>query len=106
MNFVNGNLRPFKSDIDPDLSLWYKENSRVYVAGNHACWSDHDLTKKIQKRRFGTVVRSPKLGLNAMMQEHSTEAQDWMLARVSAVSQGDTTEEENDAEGGLAAKST
>ncbi|KFG83262.1 putative histone deacetylase A [Metarhizium anisopliae] len=99
VNFVTGNLRPVKSDIDPDLSLWYKENSRVYVAGDHACWSDHDLTKKVQKRRFGTVVRSPKLGLNKMMQEHTDEVQGWILSRVSATSRGDTTEEEDEDDG-------
>lgn len=106
MNFVTGNLRPVKSDIDPDLSSWYKENSRVYVASDHACWSDHDLTKKVQKRRFGTVVRSPKLGLNKMMQEHADEAQEWILARVSTTSGGDTTEEEDEDEENGGTKST
>lgn len=97
VNYVTGNLRPIKSDIDPDLSLWYKENSRVYVAGDHACWSDPDLTKKVQKRRFGTVVRSPKISLNEMMQRHAAEAQQWILSRTSSsASQGDTTEEDED----------
>ncbi|KAG5928293.1 hypothetical protein E4U53_002711 [Claviceps sorghi] len=96
INYVTGNLRPIKSDIDPDLSLWYKENSRVYVAGDHACWSDPDLTKKVQKRRFGTVVRSPKIGLNEMMQQHAAEAQQWILSRTSDTSQGDTTEDDED----------
>ncbi|KAG6004847.1 hypothetical protein E4U21_000685 [Claviceps maximensis] len=97
INYVTGNLRPVKSDIDPDLSLWYKENSRVYVAGDHACWSDPDLTKKVQKRRFGTVVRSPKIGLNEMMQQHAAEAQEWILSRTSSsTSQGDTTEDDED----------
>lgn len=92
VNFVTGNLRPVKSDIDTELSSWYKENSRVYVAGDHACWSDHELTRKVHKRRFGTVVRSEMLGLNKMMQEHALEAQDWILRRVAAASRGETTE--------------
>jgi histone deacetylase 6 len=29
VNFVNGSLRPVKSETDPDLSLWYKEHSRL-----------------------------------------------------------------------------
>ncbi|KAG6113953.1 hypothetical protein E4U13_003550 [Claviceps humidiphila] len=96
VNYVTGNLRPVKSDIDPDLSAWYKGNSRVYVASDHACWSDRDLTKKVQKRRFGTVVRSPKLSLNEMMQEHADQAQEWILARTSTASQGETTEDDDD----------
>ncbi|KAI5457268.1 hypothetical protein BGZ63DRAFT_364672 [Mariannaea sp. PMI_226] len=94
VNFVTGNLRPVKSDIDTDLSSWYKENSRVFVAGDHACWSDKDLTKKVQKRRFGTVVKSPMFGLNKMMQAHAEDAQNWILARTSASSEGDTTEDD------------
>ncbi|KAG6153341.1 hypothetical protein E4U46_006745 [Claviceps purpurea] len=96
VNYVTGNLRPVKSDIDPDLSAWYKGNSRVFVANDHACWSDRDLTKKVQKRRFGTVVRSPKLSLNEMMQEHADQAQEWILARTSTASQGETTEDDDD----------
>lgn len=94
VNFVTGNLRPVKSDIDTDLSSWYKDNSQVYVASDHACWSDPDLTRKVQKRRFGTVIRSQRLGLNLMMQEHSNEAQQWIMQRVSSDSVGDTTEDE------------
>lgn len=63
------------------------------MAGDHACWSDHDLTRKVNKRRFGTVVRSEKFGLNKMMQAHAEQAQDWIMARVTD-SAGDTTEEE------------
>ncbi|KAK7414744.1 Histone deacetylase hda1 [Neonectria punicea] len=94
VNFVTGNLRPVKSDIDGDLSSWYKENSRVYVAGDHACWSDLDLTRKVNKRRFGTVVRSPMFGLNKMMQGHAEEAQEWIIGRTSENSDGDSTEDD------------
>ncbi|KYK54228.1 Histone deacetylase superfamily [Drechmeria coniospora] len=94
VNFVTGNLRPVKSDVDTELSSWYKENSQVYVAGDHACWTDHELTRKVHKRRFGTVIRSDMLGLNNMMNEHAEEAQEWIMARVASVSRGDTTEEE------------
>lgn len=94
VNFVTGNLRPVKSDTDNELSSWYKENSRVYVAGDHACWSDPELTRKVNKRRFGTVVRSEMLGLNKMMQEHAEEAQDWVMRRVEAANAGNTTEDD------------
>ncbi|KAJ4228214.1 Histone deacetylase hda1 [Fusarium solani] len=94
VNFVNGTLRPVKSDIDTDLSSWYKDNSRVYIAGDHACWSDPDLTRKVHKRRFGTVVRSPKFGLNKMMQAHADEARAWILERVVEASDADMTDDE------------
>ncbi|KAK5988684.1 Histone deacetylase clr3 [Cladobotryum mycophilum] len=94
VNFVTGNLRPVKSDIDNDLSSWYRDNSRVYVASDHACWSDPDLTRKVHKKRFGTVVRSKRFGLNNMMQEHAEEACQWILDRVTANSKGETTEDD------------
>lgn len=86
VNYVTGNLRPIKSDVDTDLSSWYKANSRVYVSNDHACWNDAGLTRKVQKKRFGTVIRSGKLGLNRMMLEHAEEAQAWIVSRVRATS--------------------
>lgn len=80
--------------MDERLSAWYKDNSRVYVAGDHACWSDHDLTRKVNKRRFGTVVRSQAFGLNKMMRAHASEAQAWILERARDAEEGETTEEE------------
>ncbi|KAH7241715.1 hypothetical protein BKA59DRAFT_210675 [Fusarium tricinctum] len=94
VNFANGTLRPVKSDTDTDLSSWYKENSRVYIAGDHACWSDASLTKKVHKRRFGTVVRSPMFGLNKMMAHHAKEAREWILERIQEGSDADMTDEE------------
>ncbi|KAL6889930.1 hypothetical protein HDV57DRAFT_488088 [Trichoderma longibrachiatum] len=95
VNFVTENLRPVKSDVDHDLSSWYKDNSRVYVAADHACWADAELTKKVKKRRFGTVVRSSVVGLNQMMHEHAAEAREWIMQRVASHPDGDTTEEDN-----------
>ncbi|KAK3954682.1 hypothetical protein QBC32DRAFT_76963 [Pseudoneurospora amorphoporcata] len=82
VNFVNGNLRPVKSDVDTDLSSWYKDNSRVYVSADHACWADADLSRKVMKRRFGSVIRSDVSGLGRMMNEHFKDVQDWMVARM------------------------
>ncbi len=65
----------------------------MYVAGDHACWTDYDLTRKVQKRRFGTVVRSEMVGLNNMMRAHADEAQEWILERI-ADTPGETTEDE------------
>ncbi|KAI1366365.1 histone deacetylase [Xylaria arbuscula] len=94
VNFVTGNLRPVKSETDPELSTWYKQNSLVFVAADHACWSDEDLAKKVLKRRFGGVKKSPKTGINTMMEEHAKEVQQWIMARVARDKSGDSTEEE------------
>jgi len=82
-----------KSDVYPDLSSWYKDNSRVYVADDHACWADPDLNRKVSKRRFGAVKRSPVTGLNRMMAEHAEDMHRWIMSRVSE-EQGNTTEED------------
>lgn len=94
VNFVTGNLRPVKSETDPDLSTWYKHNSLVFVAADHACWSDDELAKKVLKRRFGGVKKSPKTGINTMMEEHAKEVQEWIMARVARDKSGLTTEDE------------
>ncbi|KAI1300767.1 histone deacetylase [Xylaria venustula] len=94
VNFVTGNLRPVKSETDPDLSTWYKTNSLVFVAADHACWSDEELAKKVLKRRFGGVKKSNKIGINAMMQEHAPEVQAWIEKRSGRHKSGQTTEEE------------
>ncbi|KAK4228387.1 histone deacetylase clr3 [Podospora fimiseda] len=83
VNFVDGSLRPVKSDVDEYLSGWYKENSQVYVANDHLCWSDPDLTRKVMKRRFGTAIRSPVNGLTMMMAEHMKDVQSWISERVA-----------------------
>ncbi|KAM7194099.1 histone deacetylase clr3 [Rhypophila sp. PSN 637] len=100
VSFVsNAPLRPVKSDVDEYLSHWYKDNSRVYVSNDHACWNNAELTRKVNKRRFGTVVRSKYTGLANMMQEHRKEVTTWILARSSSLigvedAQGETTEDD------------
>ncbi|EPE07668.1 histone deacetylase [Ophiostoma piceae UAMH 11346] len=82
INFVNGSLRAVKSDADPDLTQWYKNNSRVYVGSDHACWQTNEFIRKINKRRFGDVTRSPYVGLARMLKEHAADAQQWILDRI------------------------
>lgn len=94
MNFVTGNLRPVKSETDPELSSWYKNNSLVFVAADHACWSDEDLAKKVLKKRFGGVQKSTETGLNRMMEAHATEVQEWITKRLTPDITGHTTEED------------
>jgi histone deacetylase 6 len=94
VNFVNGSLRPVKSDVDSDLSSWYKEHSQVYVANDHACWSDPDLTRKVMKRRFGNVIRAQVNGLTPMMAEHFADVQQFVMERVGEEGEGDETEDE------------
>ncbi|KIH93503.1 histone deacetylase 6/10 [Sporothrix brasiliensis 5110] len=94
VNFVNGSLRAVKSDADPDLTQWYKTHSRVYVGADHACWQTSEFTRKISKRRFGDVVRSPFMGLNRMLKEHADDAHEWILERLPGT-EGNTTEDES-----------
>jgi histone deacetylase 6 len=94
VNFVTGNLRPVKSETDPDLSSWYKHNSLVFVAADHACWNDEDLAKKVLKKRFGGVKKSTQTSLNRMMEAHASEVQEWILQRLADGKSGNTTEEE------------
>lgn len=100
VNFVNGNLRPVKSDVDSDLSSWYKEHSQVYVANDHACWSDPDLTRKVMKRRFGNVIRAQVNGLTPMMAEHFADVRQFVMERVTpdeeGRDEGEETEEEEE----------
>jgi histone deacetylase 6 len=79
VNFVTGSLRPIKSETDPNLSSWYKQHSRVYVASDHACWADEVYSTKVRKSRFGRVVKSEAVGLNRMMALHREEAMAWIL---------------------------
>ncbi len=94
VNFVNGNLRPVKSDVDQELSSWYKDNSQVYVAHDHACWADASLERKVRKKRFGTVIRSSVKGLTRMMTQHAPEVYNWIMERLSDEQPGDTTEDD------------
>ncbi|KAL7624472.1 Histone deacetylase hda1 [Parahypoxylon ruwenzoriense] len=94
VNFVTGNLRPVKSETDPDLSTWYKQNSLVYVTNDHACWSDEDLAKKVLKKRFGGVQKSTEIGLARMMEAHSNAVRQFINGRLSQQRSGNTTEEE------------
>lgn len=93
VNFVTGTLKAVKSDVDEGLSAWYKENSRIYVGADHACWNDELLKRKVTKRRFGTVIESKVNGLNRMLHEHAAEAQEWIMDRVDT--SGETTEDEH-----------
>ncbi len=71
--------------------MWYRDNSKVFVSSDHACWADPDLTRKVNKRRFGGVKRSSVSQLNSMMEEHAEETREWILERLT-VDHGDTTE--------------
>lgn len=52
--------------------------------------------RKVQKRRFGNVIRSPSFGLNQMMRQHATEAQEWIVqcVGVRGDSSGETTDDD------------
>jgi histone deacetylase 6 len=92
VGFVDGYLRPVKSDVDQELSSWYKEHSRVYVINTHYCWQDPDTNRKVNKRRFGTIKRSSETTVPMMMKVHAEDVQDWIMERVEE-DPDETTEE-------------
>lgn len=92
VNFVNGDLRAVKSEVDPDLSSWYKEHSLVYVSNNHMCWASPEYARKVHKRRFGSVLRSGQDSLVMMMREHHEDVERWILERCEET--GDTTDDD------------
>lgn len=96
---MDGSLRPVKSDVDEDLSSWYKDNSQVYVANDHACWSDPDLTRKVMKRRFGNAIRSEVNGLAPMMNRHFKDVLRFIAEQARKLHGGETTEDEGNRRG-------
>lgn len=91
LNFIEGSLRPVKSETDESLTAWYKNHSQIYVAADHDCWRVPELEKKVRKRRFGTVIKSDTNGLNQMLKRHLIEATSWIKEMV-----GDEEEDEED----------
>lgn len=94
VNFVTGSLRPIKSETDTELSSWYKQNSLVYVTNDHACWESPELAKKVLKKRFGGVIRSPQIGIQGMMEAHAKDVFSFVKERITHEGSGNTTEDE------------
>ncbi|KAL9120016.1 MAG: hypothetical protein Q9187_003425 [Circinaria calcarea] len=59
------------------LSKWYYAHTRIYIENEHAIW---DREQKPSKK-FGTLIRSPVMGLNAMLVKHQREVEEFLLAR-------------------------
>lgn len=82
LSFITGGLLPLRSETDPNLAQWYKEHSRIFVNSEHSCWNNPDDLKKVRKRRYGGVVKSPYNTLSRMLKEHVEEATDWIEANL------------------------
>lgn len=111
LSFVSGSLRPVKSDIDPYLSTWYKQNSLIYVSPDHACWSDEESSRKVKKHRFGRVIcaeieRGGGGGeVGRMLKRYQTESTAFVATKVAEWERDrlgdrdpDETEDEGEAE--------
>ncbi|RDW95348.1 hypothetical protein BP5796_01111 [Coleophoma crateriformis] len=92
----NCSLKSVRSETDPNLSKWYKENSFIYVSPTHSIWNDELNARKVRKQKFGHVVRSEVAGLGAMLKRYGPEAVEWIAEHcdIGEVS-GDETEEES-----------
>ncbi len=63
------------------------------MANNHLVW-DMDNPRKAAKR-YGTLVRSPKVGLNDMLTQHQNAVQDFIKGRINGRGEGVVEEEEH-----------
>ncbi|KAL8773912.1 MAG: hypothetical protein Q9209_001342 [Squamulea sp. 1 TL-2023] len=64
------------------LSKWFKQNSLVFVSGDHAQWAGDGANKKPSKR-FGGVRRSEvEGGVNDMLEKHREEVVEFVGARM------------------------
>jgi histone deacetylase 6 len=79
---VTRSLRPVKSQTDPYLSSWYKDNSLIFVSSDHSCWNDEENAKKVGKNRFGAVEKSEVTGLGNMLKRYEGKAANWVLKKV------------------------
>lgn len=65
---------PPPANTTPTIS----QNSLVFVADNHLVWSPD----RKKSKRFGALVRSPKVGLNEMLMLHRAQVTMWIGERV------------------------
>lgn len=68
------------------LSKWYKQHSLNFVANTHLVW-DMENPRKASKR-YGTLVRSSKVGLNDMLIQHQVAVQAFITSRIIGKGEG------------------
>lgn len=56
--FVNGSLKPVRSEMDLGLAAWYRNNSRIYINENHPVWDNDESVKSVHKMRYGDVFKA------------------------------------------------
>lgn len=97
LSFVNGTLRPVKSETDIYLAQWYREHSRIYVDDMHPCWESEAETHRAMRSRYGRVIRSDQAGVAKMMSKHQKEALEWVSSMCGeGSSEGDGEEGESE----------
>lgn len=60
-----------------DTDKTTKQNSRVFVSSEHACWDRPKLHKK-----FGTLIKSSESGLHDVLMVSKQPATSWLKDRV------------------------
>lgn len=95
-----------RSETDPYLSSWYKQNSLIFVSSDHSCWNDEENAKKVRKNRFGAVKKSDVTGLGNMLKKYEGMATGWVTEKVGEweVQRGDPDETEEEDFGGFREK--
>ncbi|PGH21333.1 hypothetical protein AJ80_03384 [Polytolypa hystricis UAMH7299] len=96
ISFVAENpVRAVSSNTTPWLSKWYKDNSLIYISHPHHVWSSQENGKKLSKR-YGTLKRSPRKGLNEMLLFHKRDVFEWIVQRISEEEDVEEEDEEED----------
>ncbi|SZF03334.1 unnamed protein product [Blumeria hordei] len=83
--FVSGSLRPVSSETDPGLSTWYRSHSRLYVGETHTVWNHEDIVRRIQKMRFGSVIKAIGCSsVDSMLKLYLSEATNFINDKIAA----------------------
>ncbi|KAI6249026.1 Histone deacetylase [Erysiphe necator] len=83
--FVNGSLKPVRSEMDLGLAAWYRNNSRIYINENHPVWDNDESVKSVHKMRYGDVFKAKGCNsINSMLRLFYLEATTYMARKIIA----------------------
>lgn len=109
LSFIDMSLRTVRSETDPQLSVWYRNNSLIFVVPDHVCFTDPDQHRKVTKNRFGQVrgadidVGNGGNPISKMLARHQSDARDWIMEKLAEWEKlnyySDPDETEDEAEG-------
>jgi histone deacetylase 6 len=75
-------VRPVSSGTNHWISVWYRENSLVFISEKHSLWKKEKEGGKVSKR-YGKLLRGQGEILGELMTRHRDEVVGWIDARVA-----------------------